>query len=196
MRYGVAITDAVDARTLADLAVTAEAAGWHGVFYWDGGRNDAWMALAAAAMRTERVRLGTMVTPLPRQQPWKVASEAATLDVLSKGRAVLPVGLGVVEFETTGISKDYSVRARMLDEGLEVVAGLWTGQPYHFEGVYYQLEETTGPRRYRRPACPSGWSAGPRRARSAVRRVGTARWSRARPTRSANGWPRSPPNAP
>lgn len=172
MRYGVAITDAVDARMLADLAVDAEAAGWHGVFYWDGGRNDAWMALAAAAMRTERVRLGTMVTPLPRQQPWKVASEAATLDQLSGGRAVLPVGLGVVEFETTGISKDYTVRARMLDEGLEVVAGLWTGQPYHFEGAYYRLEETTGPTPVQTPRVPIWVVGGPKQ--SQIRRA--ARW--------------------
>jgi len=78
----------------------------------------------------------------------------------------------VVEFETTGISKDYTVRARMLDEGLEVVAGLWTGQPYHFEGAYYQLEETTGPTPVQMPRVPIWVVGGPKQ--SQIRRA--ARW--------------------
>ncbi len=132
MQYALAIPDSINARTLVDLAQEAEAAGWDGIFYWDAGGTDPWIALTAVAMRTERVRLGTMVTPLPRQHPWKVASEAAALDVLSNGRVILPVGLGVIEFEKMGVTKDYKVRAKMLDEGLEIISRLWSGQPFSY----------------------------------------------------------------
>lgn len=140
MHYGLAIPDTIDAPTLAGLAQEAEGAGWDGLFYWDGGRTDPWVALTAAALRTTRLRLGTMVTPLPRQQPWKVASEAATLDALSGGRVILPVGLGVVEFERLGVPKDYTIRARMLDEALDIVARFWSGQPFSFAGTHYRVE--------------------------------------------------------
>src|SRR5579883_2486870 len=94
MQFGVTFPD-VDARTLADLAQEAEAAGWDGVFVWDMIWGvDPWVSLAAAAMVTSRVRIGTMLTPLSRRRPWKVASEVVTLDHLSNGRVILPVGLG------------------------------------------------------------------------------------------------------
>lgn len=143
MKYGLAFPF-LDVSTLVMLAQEAEAAGWDGVFFWDGGGTDPWVALTAVTMRTERVRVGTMVTPLPRQQPWKVASEAATLDQLSKGRVILPVGLGVIDFEKMGVVKDYKVRAKMLDEGLEIIDKWWSSEPFSYDGVYYHIEETTG----------------------------------------------------
>src|SRR5690349_24986177 len=80
-----------------DQAVLAEQAGWDGVFVWEAAFGvDAWTLLAAIAARTERVLLGTMLTPLPWRRPWKVASQVVTLDQLSQGRAVLAVGLGAV----------------------------------------------------------------------------------------------------
>lgn len=92
---------------------------------------DAWSLLAAIAERTSRVRLGTMLTPLPWRRPWKVASQAVTLDELSGGRAILAVGLGAVD---TGLGKcgevtDRRIRAELLDEGIEVIANLWAGTP-------------------------------------------------------------------
>lgn len=171
MKYGLAFPY-IDAHRLIDLAQEAEAAGWDGVFYWDGGGTDPWVALTAVAMHTERVRLGTMVTPLPRQQPWKVASEASTLDHLSKGRVILPVGLGVVDLEKMGIVKDYKVRAKMLDEGLEVIDQWWRGEPFSYDGVYYQIEETSGMPPLQTPRIPI-WVHGSEKQSQLLR---AARW--------------------
>jgi alkanesulfonate monooxygenase SsuD/methylene tetrahydromethanopterin reductase-like flavin-dependent oxidoreductase (luciferase family) len=116
-----------DARTAADLAYEAEAAGWDGFFVWEPvWGHDAWILLTAAAMRTERIKLGTMLTPLSRMRPWKLASEAATLDNLSNGRVILTVGLGYVPsgFEAFGEVTDRKTRAELLDEGLNIITGL------------------------------------------------------------------------
>jgi alkanesulfonate monooxygenase SsuD/methylene tetrahydromethanopterin reductase-like flavin-dependent oxidoreductase (luciferase family) len=84
MKYGFVLPYG-DAHTTADLAYEAEAAGWDGFFVWEAIWGiDAWVALTAAAMRTERIRLGTMLTPLSRMRPWKLVSETAPLDNLSK----------------------------------------------------------------------------------------------------------------
>jgi alkanesulfonate monooxygenase SsuD/methylene tetrahydromethanopterin reductase-like flavin-dependent oxidoreductase (luciferase family) len=103
MRYGFIIPRG-DLETIVELAVEAEAAGWDGVFYWDGiyiegagPMYDPWVALAAVAMRTRRVRIGAILTPPARRRPWKLARETATLDHLSHGRLVLPVGMGALE---------------------------------------------------------------------------------------------------
>ncbi|GCE20147.1 LLM class flavin-dependent oxidoreductase [Dictyobacter kobayashii] len=171
MQYGLAFPY-IDVHVLLELAQEAEAAGWDGVFYWDGGGVEPWVALTAMAMHTERVRLGTMVTPLPRQQPWKVASAAATLDHLSKGRVILPVGLGVIELEKMGIVKDYKVRAQMLDEGLEIVDQWWRGEPFSYDGTYYQIEETSGMAPVQTPRIPI-WVHGGERQSQILR---AARW--------------------
>src|SRR5436190_23152578 len=91
------------ARQQVDMAVRAEEAGLDGIFVWEAAYGvDAWSLLAATAARTERIRLGTLLTPLPWRRPWKVASQAATLDQLSNGRAILAVGLGAI---TTGLDR-------------------------------------------------------------------------------------------
>ncbi len=145
------------ARTLADLAGEAEQAGWDGFFLWDHIISEAqgvplvdvWVALSAIAMTTTRLRLGTTVTPLPRRRPWKLARETVTLDHLSNGRLTLGVGLGVPpEFEPFGEESDNKVRAARLDEGLEILTGLWKGQPFEHHGQAYQVEKTVF-----RPAC-------------------------------------------
>src|SRR5258708_12646291 len=106
MRYSLNLESGgacADARTLAELAHDAEEAGWDGVFLEDyilyqGVSStptfDPWVALAAMALRTNRILLGTDVTPLPRRRPWKLARETVTLDHLSNVRLVLGVGLG------------------------------------------------------------------------------------------------------
>ena len=134
-----------DAALAADLAREAEQAGWDGFFVWEPVWGvDAWVCLTAAAMRTERIRLGTMLSPLSRMRPWKLASESATLDRLSGGRVILSVGLGAIDsgFEAFGEVTDRRTRAELLDEGLEIITGLWRGQPFTWQGKHYQVSET------------------------------------------------------
>lgn len=151
MNYGFIIPKG-DPRVVADLAREAEEAGWDGAFYWDGiaigsmDNYDPWVVMAAMAMRTERVRLGAMLTPPARRRPWKLAREAMTLDRLSGGRLVLPVGLGALDdggFSKVGEPVDRKVRAGRLDESLEILTGLWSGEPFAYEGEHYRLEEMT-----------------------------------------------------
>ena len=131
-----------DAREAAELARAAEMAGWDGFFVWEPVWGmDAWVCLAAAAMVTERIRLGTLLTPLSRMRPWKLASETVTLDRLSNGRVILAVGLGAIEtgFTAFGEETDRVRRAELLDEGLAILTGLWSGQPFQFDGRHYHV---------------------------------------------------------
>lgn len=142
MKYGFVMPSG-DARAAADLAQRAEQAGWDGFFISEPVWGiDAWVCLTAAAMVTSRIRLGTMITPLSRMRPWKLASETATLDNLSGGRLILSVGLGAPEtgFAAFGEVTDRVIRAELLDEGLEILTGLWKGQPFRFKGKHYHIE--------------------------------------------------------
>ncbi len=155
MKYGLTFPNFgqfFDPRVLADLARMAEEAGWDGFFLWDhmlfDGRArpiaDPWVALAAIAEATSRIRIGTLVTPLARRRPWKLARETVSLDHLSGGRLTLGVGLGApseVEFGRFGEDPDPIVRGEKLDEALEVLTGLWTGEPFQFQGRHFQVEE-------------------------------------------------------
>src|ERR1035438_3540917 len=121
IRYGVVLPGGTAVEQL-DLAMLAEQAGWDGVFAWEAAYGvDAWSLLTAIAGRTERVRLGTMLTPLPWRRPWKVASQVATLDQLSGGRAILAVGggAGATEVPDTAETTDLRVRAEPLDRSEE-----------------------------------------------------------------------------
>ena len=145
MRYGFVFPGG-DARVAADLAHAAEQAGWDGFFVWEPVWGvDAWVSLTAAAMRTERIRLGTMLTPVSRMRPWKLASETATLDRLSNGRVILSVGLGALDsgFAAFGEVTDLKTRAQLLDEGLDILTGLWRGQPFRYAGTHYTVQETS-----------------------------------------------------
>src|ERR1700704_5141613 len=141
MKYAVILPGDPAPRQL-EQAVLAERAGWDGVFVWEAAYGvDAWSLLAAMAERTSRVRLGTMLTPLPWRRPWKVASQVATLDELSDGRAVLSVGLGAMDtfLGQTGEVLDRKQRAAMLDEGIDVIASLWDGD-LTFAGAHYDVD--------------------------------------------------------
>jgi alkanesulfonate monooxygenase SsuD/methylene tetrahydromethanopterin reductase-like flavin-dependent oxidoreductase (luciferase family) len=150
MRYGFIIVGG-DPQTIATLAQEAEAAGWDGAFYWDGmyiesagEMFDPWLVMAAMALKTERVRVGAILTPLSRRRPWKLARETVTLDHLSGGRLVVPVGLGALEdggFAKVGEATDRRERAALLDEGLDILTGLWSGKPFHYDGAHYHLDE-------------------------------------------------------
>ncbi len=145
MKYGFVLPSG-DARTAADFARDAEQAGWDGFFVPDTIWGiDAWVSLAAAAMQTSRIRLGTDLTPVSRMRPWKLASETVTLDHLSNGRVILAVGLGAIDtgFEAFGEVTDRKTRAELLDEGLDILTGLWRGQPFSYSGKHYQIKETT-----------------------------------------------------
>lgn len=134
-----------DAAQTADAAELAERHGWDGVFLAEAVWGvDAWVALTAAAMRTSRVRLGTMLTPLARFKPWDVASKVGTLDRLSGGRVQLTVGLGALHPGWTAFEADTGRRERalLLDEGLAVYDGLMRGQPFSFTGLRYQVRPT------------------------------------------------------
>ena len=150
MRYGIILT-AGDIHEIPAMAAEAENAGWDGVFYWDGmaipGADpiyDPWVTLAAIAMRTERVCFGAIVTPPSRRRPWKLARETATLDHLSGGRIVLPVGLGALDdpgFAGVGEPTDRRIRAELLDESLEILTRAWSGAPFTYEGKHYHMAE-------------------------------------------------------
>jgi len=141
-------------RVLAQLARDAEDAGWDGFFIWDhmifddSGRPvaDPWVSLAAVAMITQRIRLGTLLTPLARRRPWKLARETVSLDHLSEGRLILGAGLGEPakwEFGFFHEETSAKIRAEKLDEGLEILNGLWQAKPFAFQGKHYQIEEVT-----------------------------------------------------
>jgi alkanesulfonate monooxygenase SsuD/methylene tetrahydromethanopterin reductase-like flavin-dependent oxidoreductase (luciferase family) len=145
MRYGFVLPSG-NARTAADFAREAEEADWEGFFVWEPiWGNDAWVSLTAAAMATSTIRLGTMLTPLSRMRPWKLASETASVDNLSGGRVILAVGLGAVDtgFEAFGEVTDRRERAELLDEGLDILTGLWKGQPFSYSGKHYTVSETS-----------------------------------------------------
>jgi alkanesulfonate monooxygenase SsuD/methylene tetrahydromethanopterin reductase-like flavin-dependent oxidoreductase (luciferase family) len=194
VRYGLALPtggECGDPRFLVELAERAEAAGWDGVFpedyvLYQGDRAmptcPTWPVLAAIAVRTTRVVLGVEVTPLTRRRPWNVAREVAAVDQLSEGRAVLGVGLGdtgehVVgdaSFTAFGEERDPRRRGEMLDEALEIVAGLWTGEPFSFSGEHFTVEEVTFlPRPVQRPRPPI-WVGGGYPHRKPVERA--LRW--------------------
>jgi hypothetical protein len=144
LKYGF-VLPFQDARLTADLAREAEASGWDGIFVADlvwGA--DAWVQLAAAAMVTERVRLGTLLTPLPWKQPWKLAGETVALDRLSGGRTILSVGLGAPDAGAMGfpVPLERRLRAELLDEGLDVLTNLWTGDPTAYQGKHYRVDPT------------------------------------------------------
>ena len=190
MKYGILVTGG-DPRTVADLAAEAEGAGWDGVFYWDGvwiagiaAMYDPWVVMTAVAMQTERVTIGALVTPPARRRPWKLAREAASLDHVSRGRLVLPVGLGAVDdgaFSKVGEPTDARTRAERMDESLAILNGLWSGEPFAFEGRHYRMEEMQFlPRPVQQPRIPI-WVVGAWPRERSMRRV--VRWDGLLPTK-------------
>lgn len=150
MKFGfVASYGTVD--QVLEMAKEAEAHGWDGVFTWDGisigGTDvyDPWTMLGAMASVTERVTLGAMVFALARRRPWKVAREAITVDHLSKGRLVMPVGLGAIDdggfTRVNTDTGDRKIRAQRLDETLEILDLAWRGEPFSYDGAHYQAKD-------------------------------------------------------
>lgn len=189
MRYGLTLPpfdELADPATLMALAREVEDVGWDGMFLWDHLRHrppvtdvaDPWIALAAVAAVTERITIGPMVTPLARRRPHIVAKQTTTLDHLSRGRLVLGVGLGLDgsgrELSAFGEEMDDRRRAGMLDESLDIVTQLWSGDQVTYRGEHYLVDDTSFlPRPIQRPRIPI-WLA--------------ARWPRRRPLLRAARW--------
>jgi alkanesulfonate monooxygenase SsuD/methylene tetrahydromethanopterin reductase-like flavin-dependent oxidoreductase (luciferase family) len=175
VRYGF-VLPAGTPRELVERAIEAESAGWDAVFVWEAAYGpDAWTVLSAVAERTSRIRLGTMLTPLPWRRPWKVASQVATLDHLSAGRAILAVGLGAPEVSTARPldAVDRRDRAEQLDDGLRVIDALWSGA-LTYDGPRFQLDLTGGPAGGMRPVQqprPPIWVVGAWQREKSMRRV-------------------------
>ncbi len=168
---------------LVEHAVAAEAAGWDAVFLWDhvlrqphepADIADPWVAMAAIASATSRIRIGPMVTPITRRRPIKLAREATTLDHLSRGRLTLGLGLGVDtsrELSAFGEVTDARARGERLDEGAELLCALWKGEEVNFHGQHFTADSVVAlPVPFQQPRIPL-WFAARGKARRPVRRA-------------------------
>ncbi|TCO43780.1 LLM class flavin-dependent oxidoreductase [Actinocrispum wychmicini] len=191
MRFSINIPnfgDFADPRNVAKVAVAAEEAGWDGLFVWDHvvhdkskrqGQpfGDPWMLLTAAALATSQVRLGTLVTPVARRRPQQLARQVATLDELSGGRMIFGAGLGGPvddEYGSFGEPTDPVVLAERLDEGLDLLARYWSGEPVTHDGRHFQVQDVTLLPATRQQPRPPVWVGGYWPNRRPMRRA--ARW--------------------
>lgn len=174
-RHGLILSATSDPSTTIEYAVEAERAGWDGVFHIDhlidftatdpGDHqplNDPWVTWASVASRTNQITLGSYVTPIPRRQPWQLARNLATLDQLSDGRVLLGAGLGTPwDFEAFGDAYDQQTLAARYDEALDVITGLWTGEPFSYDGDHFTVDDAVlRPSPVQKPQIPiviGGW---------------------------------------
>ena len=130
------------------LASLAEENGWEGIFIWDHIPADAskiaydpWLLLSLVATNTEKTRIGTTVTPLARRRPQKIAKEVVTLDHISNGRFTLGIGLGgKAEFAAYGEPFNLKSTAEKLDESVEILRLLWSGEKVDYKGKHFQIK--------------------------------------------------------
>ena len=145
MQFGL-VVPLTNVRAVSGLAREAEACGWDGFFVGEAVWSiDAWVTLAAATVHTSRIRLGTMLTPVPQVTPWKLAAQSATLDHLSQGRAIIALGTGATWMGWQGfpqVATDTKTLAEMLDEGIDILTLLYRAQPFDYRGRHYQLTLT------------------------------------------------------
>ncbi|MGH3503134.1 MAG: LLM class flavin-dependent oxidoreductase [Nocardioidaceae bacterium] len=182
MRYAVSIPPFTDPDTVVEMAREAEAAGWDGVFLWDHLQwspehkpdvFDPWVLLGAIATSTQRVRIGTLVTPLSRRRPQMIAKHLTTLDHLSGGRVTLGVGLGEPahdDFGAFGDEPDARVRAQLLDESLAILDDLLRGSRSSHQGEHFSVDAQLRPGPVQQPRLPI-WVAGVLPHRRPLRRA-------------------------
>jgi alkanesulfonate monooxygenase SsuD/methylene tetrahydromethanopterin reductase-like flavin-dependent oxidoreductase (luciferase family) len=179
------------AQQVLTMGQEAEAHGWDGFFTWDGisvgpmDTWDPWTLLGALAVSTERIRLGAMIFPLARRRPWKVARESITVDHLSDGRLVMPVGLGAVDdggfSRVSGEAATARERAERLDEALAILERAWTGEPFSYSGTHHELTDLVfRPRPVQQPRVPV-WVVGSWLSERSMGRA--ARWDGLMPQR-------------
>ena len=187
MHYGIEVVpfgEYANPRRVMELAQAAEAAGWEAIWLWDHllfpyGTGDPWVTLAAVAAVTEKLKLVTGVAALPRYKPHVLARTLVGLDLLSAGRVILGAGAGVdFDFTPFGEAADAKTRGAMLDEGLAMLVGLLSSEPFTQHGRYYHAENAQlvpgpvqqpripvwiggdSPAAYRRAAQWDGWIIG------------------------------------
>lgn len=145
MKFGLALPNN-EARLVAELAQLAEKAGWDGCFLGDAiWCQDPMIALTAAAMTTSRIRLGTMVIPVPLRRPWKIASESIALDRLSNGRLILGLGTGATWMGWQSFPDEVTetkARAKMLEETIDILILFYQGKQFDYDGDHYHLKLT------------------------------------------------------
>jgi len=199
LRRGIAVPCfADDPAELIELGIEAEQAGFDGFFLWDHivfsntGEGppivDPWLVLAVVAARTARIRIGTMITPVPRRRPWQLAKVTTTLDRLSAGRVIIGVGIGSPAYGDFGIFHEpvgERERGELLDEGLEVMAGLWSGERFSYSGRHFTVDPVRfTPLPVQRPRIPV-WVGGVLPAARPIARA--ARWDGMVPIRFSGG---------
>lgn len=153
MKFGLDVanigSDLSDPHKLIELAIESEKAGWDGFFLWNTFLNpdslyiaNPIVTMSAIATKTNRIKLGFLISPLPFYKPWQFASEIATLDHLSNGRFILGVGLGFnpKDFSSFNESDELKIRGEKLNESLDIITGLWTGKPFSYTGKHYQIK--------------------------------------------------------
>lgn len=145
MRFGFVVPFSTELE-FAALAALGERSGWDAVLTWEAvWRHDAWSTLAAAAVSTSAIRLGTLLTPAGRYRPWDLAARVGSVDRLSGGRVTMCVGLGAPNDNWLAFEPDEgrAVRAAKLDESLDVWAGLLAGQPFEYCGNHFRVRPTS-----------------------------------------------------
>jgi alkanesulfonate monooxygenase SsuD/methylene tetrahydromethanopterin reductase-like flavin-dependent oxidoreductase (luciferase family) len=178
MKFGFVIPYAT-AKEFLELAVEIEQAGWDAAFGWETIYGiDPWVLLGGMAATTERIRLGTLLTPPSRRRPWKLASELVTLDQISDGRALLCAGLGALDtgFAQVGEETDRKKRAELMDESLELLEQFWNGKPFVYDGQHYHIDWTASMGEVipvQQPRIPI-WNVGLMGSKTSMRRA--ARW--------------------
>ena len=140
-----------DIQRMIDLAVLSERMGFDSIWVGDSvvarPRFEALTTLAAIATRTSRAELGTAVYLTPLRHPVSLAHTVGNLDLLSGGRLLLGIGLGpqspavMAEYATCGA--EFRKRGLLLEEGLQIMKGLWTGKSFSFHGRLFELGDVT-----------------------------------------------------
>ena len=173
MQKAVTLPAAGDVGEIVDFIVELEESGWDSVFVWDHVQlfpdrelpwMDPWVLLGAVATATTRIRIGTMVTPITRRRPWKLAKEAITVDHLSGGRMILGVGLGAPEkeeFADFSEVTDLKQRAQRTDEGLALLDQLLRGGRVDHSGDHYEVHADLRPGDRQDPRMPIWIAATP-----------------------------------
>jgi alkanesulfonate monooxygenase SsuD/methylene tetrahydromethanopterin reductase-like flavin-dependent oxidoreductase (luciferase family) len=140
----------VDRDIAIRIATIAEELGFDSLLSWDhfmlpwSNRTfDVWSLLSFLAAKTEKIKLGTCVTPLPFRHPAVLAKIVSSVDFLSNGRVTLGVGAGWHKPEFDGYSQwdDDEIRVAKTREALEIIHALWTRGRLSYEGKYYDIDD-------------------------------------------------------
>ena len=147
MKFGITIP-CLEARLVADIAVLAEKRGWDGIFLWDADGSVVWITLALAALRTSRIRLGTMISPPAKRLPFELAADVACVDRVSNGRVGMTMGFGMGGkwFSRIGYPPDRKSRAQWTDASIDILTKLWAGKRVSYDSPFFKLDGARFPK--------------------------------------------------